>query len=32
MGAPSMGQVFNQNIKRDVTASRYACSTRVLRS
>lgn len=32
MGAPSMGQFFNQNIKRDVTASRYACPTRVLRS
>jgi len=32
LGAPSMGQFFNQNIKRDVTASRYACPARVLRS
>lgn len=24
-GAPSMGRFFNQNIKREATASRYAC-------
>lgn len=28
LGAPSMGQFFNQNIKRDTTAGRYACGTR----
>ncbi|MBR0789136.1 KTSC domain-containing protein [Bradyrhizobium manausense] len=28
LGAPSMGQFFNQNIKRDVTAARYACVPR----
>ncbi|MGY8711364.1 KTSC domain-containing protein [Bradyrhizobium sp. 18BD] len=28
LGAPSMGQFFNQNIKRDVTVGRYACPTR----
>ena len=28
LGAPSMGQFFNQNIKRDATAGRYACGTR----
>jgi len=28
LGAPSMGQFFNQNIKRDVTAARYACTAR----
>ena len=28
LGAPSMGQFFNQNIKRDVTAGRYACPAR----
>lgn len=34
LGAPSMGQFFNQNIKREVTAGRYACETheRVQRS
>jgi hypothetical protein len=34
LSAPSMGQFFNQNIKRDVTADRYACPSRerVLRS
>ena len=32
LGAPSMGQFFNQTIKRDVTAQRYACPARVLRS
>ena len=34
LDAPSMGQFFNQNIKRDVTAGRYACPARdrVLRS
>lgn len=29
MGAPSMGQFFNQYIKRDVTAGRYACLLRI---
>ncbi|MET4739050.1 hypothetical protein ABIF73_003189 [Bradyrhizobium japonicum] len=28
LDAPSMGQFFNQNIKRDVTAGRYACPAR----
>ncbi len=28
LGAPSMGQFFNQNIKRDDTFGRYACRTR----
>ena len=28
LGAPSMGQFFNQNIRRDVSASRYACPGR----
>ena len=28
LGAPSMGQFFNQNIKRDVTAGRYVCVPR----
>ncbi|WP_027575602.1 KTSC domain-containing protein [Bradyrhizobium sp. WSM1743] len=28
LGAPSMGQFFNQNIKRETTAGRYACRTR----
>jgi len=28
LGAPSMGQFFNQNIRRDVAASRYACPGR----
>ena len=34
LAAPSMGRFFNQNIKRDVTAGRYACPARdrVLRS
>jgi hypothetical protein len=34
LSAPSMGQFFNQTIKRDVTGGRYTCPTheRVLRS
>jgi hypothetical protein len=28
LGAPSMGQFFNQNIKRQVSAGRYACPAR----
>lgn len=28
LGAPSMSRFFNQNIKRDATASRYACASR----
>src|SRR3954451_15280343 len=28
LGAPSMGQFFNQNIKRQVNAGRYACPAR----
>lgn len=28
LGAPSMGQFFNQTIKRDVTTGRYACPGR----
>ena len=28
LGAPSMGQFFNQNIKGEVTGRRYACGTR----
>ncbi|MGY4506753.1 KTSC domain-containing protein [Bradyrhizobium sp. USDA 3650] len=28
LGAPSMGQFFNQNIKREVSGSRYACPAR----
>ena len=28
LGAPSMGQFFNRNIKREVTGDRYACTTR----
>ena len=28
LGAPSMGQFFNQNIKREVTGHRYACGAR----
>jgi hypothetical protein len=28
LGAPSMGKFFNKNIKRDVTAGRYACPGR----
>ena len=28
LGAPSMGQFFNRNIKRETTAGRYACRTR----
>nr|WP_249811317.1 KTSC domain-containing protein [Bradyrhizobium sp. 149] len=28
LGAPSMGQFFNQNIKREVSGGRYACPAR----
>ncbi|PJG56798.1 KTSC domain-containing protein [Bradyrhizobium forestalis] len=28
LGAPSMGQFFNRNIKRETTAGRYTCPTR----
>ena len=28
LGAPSMGQFFNQNIKREVNGGRYACPAR----
>ncbi|MBR0959728.1 KTSC domain-containing protein [Bradyrhizobium japonicum] len=28
LGAPSMGQFFNRNIKRETTAGRYACPAR----
>ena len=27
LGAPSMGQFFNQNIKRDAAVGRYGCRT-----
>jgi hypothetical protein len=28
LGAPSMGQFFNQSIKREVSGGRYACPAR----
>ncbi|WP_158669359.1 KTSC domain-containing protein [Bradyrhizobium guangdongense] len=28
LGAPSMGQFFNRNIRREATSGRYACRTR----
>ena len=29
LGAPSMGQFFNRNIRRDVAGDRYDCRTRL---